>query len=79
MQIKKMWIAFIIILIFSPVLTLSVSSESSSLPMWNKNWSFRQEIKLPISTEKAHAKYKPIESPLSAYTSFQLIPPFVVL
>ena len=62
MQIKKLWIAyFIIILLISPVLTMSVSSEDNSLPTWNANWSYRQEIILPISTEKPQAKFQPID------------------
>ena len=62
MQIKKLWIVYlIIILLISPVLTISVSSEDSSLPTWNRDWSYRQEIELPISTDKPYAKFQPID------------------
>jgi hypothetical protein len=62
MQIKKIWIAhFIIILLILPVLTITASSEDSSIPTWNKNWSYRQEIILPISTGKPQAKFQPID------------------
>lgn len=62
MQIRKLLLAyFIIILIISPVVTIDVNSEDSSIPFWNSNWSFRQEIVLPISTQKAAAKFQPID------------------
>ncbi|MCK4364672.1 MAG: carboxypeptidase regulatory-like domain-containing protein [Thermoplasmatales archaeon] len=62
MQIRKLLLAYIIIiLIISPVVTINVNSEESSLPVWNSGWSYRQEITLPISTEKAGAKFQPID------------------
>ena len=62
MQVKKLWIVyFMIILLISPVLTISISSESGFLPTWDSDWSYRQEIKLPISTDKPHAKFQPID------------------
>lgn len=51
----------ILILLFSSVFTISVSSESSSIPFWNNEWSYRQEIVLPISTESSFAKFQPID------------------
>jgi len=62
MQTKMLWVVYLIlVLIISPVLTISVSSEGSSLPEWNREWSYRQEIILPISTDKPHAKFQPID------------------
>jgi hypothetical protein len=51
----------ILILLIPSLLAISVSSENSSLPTWNNNWSYRQEIKLPISTDNPHAKFQPID------------------
>ena len=49
MQTKMLWVVYLIlVLIISPVLTISVSSEDSSLPEWNREWSYRQEIVLPL-------------------------------
>ena len=57
MQIKKLWIVYvIIILLITPVFTICVSSEDNNLPPWNKDWSFRQEINLPISTYNSQIK-----------------------
>ena len=41
--------------------SLSVSSVNDYLPVWNKGWSYRQEIKLPISTDTPFAKFQPID------------------
>ena len=62
MHIKKLWtVYFILIFIMSSLLTISASSEGNSPPPWNKNWSYRQEIKIPISTDNPFAKFQPID------------------
>ena len=62
MHINKPWVVYIIlILLVSPVLTIIVSSEDGSLPTWNREWSYREEIKLPILTDDFHAKFQPID------------------
>jgi len=43
------------------MLTLSVSSQNPSLPFWNKEWSYREKINIPISTDDQFAKYQPID------------------
>ncbi|GAF96505.1 unnamed protein product, partial [marine sediment metagenome] len=49
------------ILIFSSVVTSSPPMHEDLLPFWNTEWSYRQEIQLPISTNDSHAKYQPID------------------
>ena len=62
MQVKKLVLGCIILMfLVSSVLTISVSSEDNMPPDWNKDWAYRQEIKLPISTENLFAKYQPID------------------
>lgn len=48
-------------LLVSPVLTISVSSEDDMPPFWNRDWSCIQEIKLPISTDNPFAKFQPVD------------------
>jgi hypothetical protein len=62
MQIKRLIIDFMVItLLLSSVSTISVSSEKTLPPFWNKDWSYRQEIKLPIPTDTSFAKFQPID------------------
>ncbi|UCF12386.1 MAG: carboxypeptidase regulatory-like domain-containing protein [Thermoplasmatales archaeon] len=63
MRIKEILIVVYImfIFLFSSVLTVSVTSQDDSIPFWNKEWSYRQEIQLPITTNDSHAKYQPID------------------
>jgi len=70
MRIRKILLVYVILIILiTPILTSSVLSFNNSniltnenLPnSWNKEWSFRQEIILPISTEYSHAKFQPID------------------
>ncbi len=63
MRIKDVVIVLYImfIFLFSSVLTVSVSSQDDSIPFWNIEWSYRQEIQLPITTNDSHAKYQPID------------------
>ena len=62
MQINKLGAVYLIlILLISSVLTISVSSEDDPIPFWNKSWSYRQEIKIPVSSDNPYAKYQPID------------------
>jgi len=62
MQSNELMLVYIVIIILiSPVVTISVSSEDNSIPFWNSNWSFRQEILLPILTDINQAKCQPID------------------
>jgi len=62
MRIKKFGAIYIIlILLISSLLTASVSSEDNTPPIWNKKWSYVEEIKLPISTDSQSAKFQPID------------------
>jgi len=62
MRINRIWLGYIsLILLISPILTISIPSQDSSLPDWSIEWSFRQEIKLPILTCLDHSKYQPID------------------
>jgi hypothetical protein len=62
MRIKKLSAIYIIlILLVSSLLAVSVSSENNTPPIWNKDWSYVEEIKLPISTDSQSAKFQPID------------------
>jgi hypothetical protein len=62
MHIKKLLVAYIVVLIlFTPVLTMSTISVDTTPPIWNQNWPYRQEIVLPIETYEYHAKFQPID------------------
>jgi len=62
MRIKKFGAIYIIlILLISSLLAASVSSEDNTPPIWNKEWSYVEEIKLPISTDSQSAKFQPID------------------
>ena len=41
-------------------LCIPVASQGD-ITWWDKNWSFRQEISLPISTQLSSAKFQPID------------------
>ncbi|MFO7678009.1 MAG: hypothetical protein R6V50_06495 [Thermoplasmatota archaeon] len=38
-----------------------ISSAEEEIPFWNTQWSYRQEITIPISTDSSHAHYQPID------------------
>ena len=62
MQIKKSILLYvIIILLILTVINISVPAEDNAPPHWNSQWSYKQEIILPISTENPFAKYQPID------------------
>jgi len=63
MQIKKFMIIYIILLLsFSSALSITVTSQEKSPPWWDKNWSYNQEIILPIETNTPYAKNQPIDT-----------------
>ncbi len=62
MRIAKVILVYItLILMFSSVATSSAPLDEDPVPFWNLEWSYRQEIQLPISTNNSHAKYQPID------------------
>jgi hypothetical protein len=62
MQLKKILIVYILIILITPVLGISVSSQNNdNLPDWNENWKYRQEITLPITTNNPYAIFQPID------------------
>ena len=66
MIIKKLAIAYIIILLISSsMLAISSVAEDDTPPNWNKNWTYKQEIILPISTSSENAKFQPIDIRMS--------------
>lgn len=61
MRIMKQWIVyFSLILLIFPVLSITASSDDGP-PLWNREWSYREEITLPIFTDDPHAIYQPID------------------
>jgi len=62
MHIKKLLIIyFISILIIFPILVETVNAKDDNLPAWDKEWSYSQEIFLPISTFEPFSKFQPID------------------
>ena len=64
MLFRKTLIAGVIFLtiLVTPVYTFfAVSQNEDSIPCWNNQWRYRQEIFLPISTESSYARYQPID------------------
>ena len=62
MHIRKLWLSyFILIVLVSPVLTMSVVSDDHSPPTWRRDWRYQQEIVIPISTDDPHAIFQPID------------------
>ncbi len=61
MRYKKFMLICIISLIIAPAISHNAISSDSSPPVWNKNWDFREEIFIPISTNDKLAKYQPID------------------
>jgi len=62
MQISRIILVSILsILLISPIVNNNVSSSNNSIPFWDEEWAFRQEINLPISTNDSYAKSQPID------------------
>ena len=61
MHIKKTWLAILVLLLLiSPIITLNSSADNIN-SYWNKDWSYRQEIILPINTNEPNAKLQPVD------------------
>ncbi|MDX1798484.1 MAG: hypothetical protein R3255_07535 [Candidatus Lokiarchaeia archaeon] len=51
MRISSIKIVYIILILFlSFIIPISVSSSDDSIPFWDEEWTYRQEILLPIDT-----------------------------
>ncbi|UCF49229.1 MAG: carboxypeptidase regulatory-like domain-containing protein [Thermoplasmatales archaeon] len=62
MRINKIWLVYISLLILiSPILTISLPTQENEIPDWKSGWSFKQELILPISTIRPHSIYQPID------------------
>lgn len=61
MRYKKIMLACLIVLLLAPAMSLVSTADNTNPPSWNKNWKFREEIFLPISTSNNFAKYQPID------------------
>jgi len=55
------------IILFNILLTVFIPniSRAEESPWWNENWSYRQEIFIPIDTSDNYAKYQPIDIPIN--------------
>jgi hypothetical protein len=62
MRKNKIWLVYLtLFLIIFPIITISSTSQEITIPEWNRNWNFRQEIILPICTKSSNAVYQPID------------------
>ena len=62
MQIKKSLILYVIIILLIPIaMNISVPAKEDTPPHWNSQWSYKQEVILPISTDNYFTKYQPID------------------
>jgi hypothetical protein len=50
----------LIIIVLGSVMIIPVSSDED-VTWWNENWSYRQEIGIPISTDNQYAVFQPID------------------
>ena len=66
MNIKRVVTGYLL-LIFLVVSTLPIHgfSQDTTIPMWNSDWPFRQQIQLPISTSISSALFQPIDLQIS--------------
>jgi len=60
MRFKKILLVYILLILFTPVITIVINADSAP-PTWDKNWSYRKEIVLPISTNNSYAIFQPID------------------
>jgi len=58
---SKRLIIYIILLNILLSIFIPISLSADDVPWWNENWSFRQEIEIPIDTSDEYAKYQPID------------------
>jgi hypothetical protein len=50
----------VLLIVFLSSLIIPVAAQGG-ITWWDKNWSFRQELSLPISTQNSSAKFQPID------------------
>ena len=48
-------------MLFLSNISINVTSEANEPPIWDKNYKFRQELILPISTENPSTKFQPMD------------------
>ncbi len=58
---KKTIVYLIIIIQIFSLTSVNLVFAEDELPNWNNEWSYRQEIQIPISTISVSAKYQPID------------------
>lgn len=61
---KRLIVYFILLNILLSIFIPNISTAEEA-PWWNENWSFRQEITIPIDTSDEYTKFQPIDIPLS--------------
>lgn len=61
MHLSKKILLYSTILLFALVATSSFVSAEDDIPFWNAQWSYRQQIIVPISTYNPSAHYQPID------------------
>jgi hypothetical protein len=57
---KRLIVYIILINILLSVL-IPINLSADEVPWWNENWSFRQEIQIPIDTSDEYTRYQPID------------------
>ena len=58
---NKKLVGIIIFIIILDTLLVPISLSSDEPSWWNENWSFRQEVIIPINTSLEEAKFQPID------------------
>ena len=58
---KKAIVYFILIIQIFSVFSINIAFANDSIPNWNNNWSFREEINIPIFTDDESAIFQPID------------------
>jgi hypothetical protein len=61
MHLSKKILLYSIIILFVLAAASSLVSAEDEIPFWNSQWSYRQQIILPISTQNPSAHYQPID------------------
>ena len=51
----------VVLLSFTIVDSLSVIAQDETLPEWNADWPYHQELSIPISTNSSITDYQPID------------------
>ncbi len=58
---KKTIVYLLIIIQFISALSIPIINADNNIPTWNKEWSYREEINIPIKTNEKSAKFQPID------------------